>query len=82
MYNESGSRVLCLAGGEGAPELTETLKNLGINGVAVAALGWLVRWDLAASDRDKVLVQREEGLARLQVGSQEAEQPKSGSFQI
>lgn len=54
-------------GAEGAPDLTESLKNLAINGAAVAALGWLVRRDLSSSDRDKRLVLREESLARLQV---------------
>lgn len=57
------------AGGDEAPDLTETLKNLAINGAAVAALGWIVRRDLTTSDRDKKVVVREESLARLQVSS-------------
>lgn len=57
------------AGGDDAPELTETLTNLAINGAAVAVLGWVVRRDLTTSDRDKKVVVREESLARLQVSS-------------
>jgi hypothetical protein len=56
-----------LAGGDGAPDLTETLQNLGINGAAVALLGFIVSRDLAASERDKQVVKSEEALGRLQV---------------
>lgn len=56
-------------GGEGAPDVTETLKNLAINGGAIAVLGFIVRRDLTSSDRDKRIVEREESLARLQVGA-------------
>jgi len=51
--------------------VTETLKNLGINGAAVAAFGFIVRRDLAANERDKRIVQREESLARLQASYNE-----------
>lgn len=63
-----GARLVqAIQGGEGAPDTTETLKNLAINGAAVAVLGWIVRRDLTTSDRDKRVVLREESLARLQV---------------
>lgn len=55
------------AGGDGAPDLPETLKNLAINGAAVAGLGFIVQRDLASSQRDKKVVEREESLARLLV---------------
>ena len=51
------------AGGE---DLAQPLQNLAINGAAVAVLGFLLRRDLRASERDKVTVRREEALARLQ----------------
>lgn len=63
-------------GGEGAPDVTETLKNLAINGAAIAALGYIVRRDLNSSDRDKRVVEREESLARLQVRGHGAQSPK------
>ena len=51
------------AGGE---DLAQPLQNLAVNGAAVAVLGFLLRRDLRASERDKVTVRREEALARLQ----------------
>mmetsp|Transcript_11959 Transcript_11959/g.35812 ORF Transcript_11959/g.35812 Transcript_11959/m.35812 type:complete len:375 (-) Transcript_11959:4171-5295(-) len=59
--------VQSLQGGDGAPDLPETLKNLAINGAAVAGLGFIVQRDLASSQRDKKVVEREESLARLLV---------------
>lgn len=56
-----------VAGGEGAPDVTESLQNLGINGLAVAVLGWLVARDLKGREQDEIVVAREESLARLQV---------------
>lgn len=55
------------AGGEGAPDLAETLKNLAINGAAVAVLGFIFSRDLTGSQKDRRVVEREEALARLQV---------------
>lgn len=56
-----------VVGGDGAPDVNETLKNLAINGAAIAGLGFIVRRDLRSSDRDKRIVEREESLAKLQV---------------
>lgn len=55
------------AGGEGAPDLGETLTNLAINGAAVAVFGFVFRRDLRGSQADRKIVEREEALARLQV---------------
>ena len=52
--------------GTGGEDLAQPLQNLAINGAAVAVLGFLLRRDLQASERDKVTVRREEALARLQ----------------
>ena len=54
-------------GGEGAPDLTETLKNLVINAGAVAALSFLLARDLQSGGRDKRNIERAESLSRLQV---------------
>ena len=54
-------------GGEGAPDLTETLKNLAINAAAVAGLSFLLARDLQGSSKDRLAIQREESLSRLQV---------------
>ena len=55
------------SGGEGAPNLVETLQNLAINGAAVAVLGFIFQRDLKGSQSDRRIVEREESLARLQV---------------
>lgn len=55
------------AGGEGAPDLTETLLNLSINSVALAAFSFLFFRDLQGAERDKKVVDREELLGRLLV---------------
>jgi len=57
----------CIAGGEGAPDLTDTLKNLAINGAAVGVLGFIFQRDLKGQQSDKKVIEREEALARLQV---------------
>lgn len=55
------------AGGEGAPDLTETLKNFTINSAAFALLSWLFVRDFRAFEKDKLVVNREEALGRLLV---------------
>lgn len=55
------------AGGEGAPDLTETLLNLSINSAALAAFSFLFFRDLQGAERDKKVVDREELLGRLLV---------------
>lgn len=59
--------VYSLKGGEGAPDLTDTLKNLTINGAAVGVLGFIFQRDLKGQKSDKRIIEREEALARLQV---------------
>lgn len=56
-----------LTGGEGAPELTESLLNVTINGAALAAFSWLFLRDYRAAEKDKRMVDREEALGRLLV---------------
>ena len=58
---------LCTAGGEGAPDLTDSLKNLVINAVAVVGLSLLLARDLQSSSKDNRVLEREEALSRLQV---------------
>lgn len=55
------------AGGEGAPDLQETVQNFGINSAALGVLGFFVYRDVSAARRDQAVVEREEALARLQV---------------
>ncbi len=55
------------AGGEGAPELSESLLNFSINAAALALLSWLFSRDVAAAQRDSKVVEREEALGRLLV---------------
>ena len=55
------------AGGDGAPDLTETLQNFAINSAAFALLSFLFVRDIQSQDRDQRTIQREEMLGRLQV---------------
>ncbi len=55
------------AGGNGAPDLTETLLNLSINSAALAAFSFLFFRDLQGAERDKKVVDREELLGHLLV---------------
>ena len=55
------------AGGEGAPELTESLLNLSINSAALAGFSFLFLRDLQGAERDRKVVDREELLGRLLV---------------
>ncbi len=61
------SRHPIAAGGEGAPNLTESLNNFAINSAALAALSWVFARDLRSQARDRRVIEREEALARLQV---------------
>eukprot|EP00879_Flechtneria_rotunda_P008535 GHRR01008942.1.p1 GENE.GHRR01008942.1~~GHRR01008942.1.p1 ORF type:complete len:328 (+),score=78.40 GHRR01008942.1:90-1073(+) len=62
-----GRLAAAFRGGEGAPDLTETLTNLGINSTALAVLGFLVLRDLQARDKEMRVTRREEELGRLQI---------------
>ena len=55
------------AGGEGAPDLNETLTNLAVNAGGLAVLSWLVSRDITAQGRDREIIAREEELAKLQI---------------
>lgn len=59
--------IAALKGGEGAPDLTETLQNFGINAAAVTVLSFLLYRDFAGQRKDQTIVEREETLAALQV---------------
>ena len=56
------------SGGSDAPDLNPVLLNVVINGVGIAGTSWLFQRDLRARQRDRSSVEREEALARLQVG--------------
>ncbi|CAD7695268.1 unnamed protein product [Ostreobium quekettii] len=56
-----------LKGGEGAPDLQESITNLGINLAAVVVLGFLFYRDVSQSDKDAAVTAREEALGALQV---------------
>lgn len=56
-----------MAGGEGAPDLQETLQNFAINSAAVAVFGFIFNRDINKQRSDKATIEREESLARLQV---------------
>ena len=55
------------AGGEGAPDLQESVQNFGINSAALAVLSFLLWRDFSKERADIQTASREEGLARLQV---------------
>lgn len=59
--------IAALKGGEGAPDLNETLQNFGINAAAVAVFSFLLYRDFAGQRKDQTIVEREETLAALQV---------------
>ncbi len=59
---------MLLAGGPDAPELTESLTNLGVNVTAVVVLSFLLYRDVSAKQQAVRITNREEGLGRLQVG--------------
>jgi hypothetical protein len=59
------------AGGEGAPDLQETLQNFGINAAALAVLSFFVLRDVSSQNKDQQVITREEALGKLQVGGSE-----------
>ena len=56
-----------LQGGEGAPDLNDSLKNLAINSAAVAAFSFLFARDFRGSARDRAAAEAEESLSRLEL---------------
>lgn len=63
-----GTRLIrALQGGEGAPDLPETLQNLAINVAAVALLGAVVVNDVRSKQKDVQITTREETLGMLQL---------------
>lgn len=54
-------------GGPGAPDLTESLTNLGVNLGALAVLVFLLSRDLKDRDKAAQVTEREEALGRLLV---------------
>lgn len=61
------AKGLIQGGGKDAPELNGILLNLVINGTGIATTSWLFRRDLRARQHDRLTVEREESLARLQI---------------
>lgn len=57
--------VKALQGGEGAPELAETVQNFGINSGVLALLLFLLWRDLQTKSRDEKVTEREEEMGRL-----------------
>ena len=55
------------AGGVGAPQLSEELKNFSITAGAAAVLGSIFQRDLRGQLRDGAAIEREEALGRLLV---------------
>ena len=61
-----GARLVsALQGGDGAPDLADTLQNFGINVAAVAVFGFVFARDFKAARADAAASAREEALARL-----------------
>ena len=60
-----------IKGGEDAPDLGETIGNLAVNAVAVAAFATLFRGELEAREKTQEKVKREEALGRLRVNAAE-----------
>ena len=59
--------VQALKGGDGAPDLNESLRNLAINSAAVAAFSFLFARDFKGSARDKAAAEAEESLSKLEL---------------
>ena len=59
--------VQALQGGEGAPDLNDSLRNLAINSAAVAAFSFLFARDFKGSARDRAAAEAEESLSRLEL---------------
>ena len=63
-----GTRLVkTMQGGEGAPDFTETVTNLGINAVALVVFSFLLRGELKGREQIIRKVEREEELGRLGV---------------
>ena len=63
-----GTRLVkAMQGGEGAPDFTETVTNLGINAVALVVFSFLLRGELKGREQIIRKVEREEELGRLGV---------------
>lgn len=56
-----------LRGGEGAPDLNDSLRNLAINAAAVAAFSFLFARDFKGSARDRAAAEAEESLSKLEL---------------
>lgn len=56
-----------IKGGEGAPDLTESLQNFGINSAVLAVLGAVLYRDAQSKQKSLQVTDREELLSRLQV---------------
>lgn len=63
--------VLAFQGGEGAPELTESLINFGVNAGVLTLAGVLLYRDNKAKEKSVEVTDREELLSRLQVRDME-----------
>lgn len=59
--------VQAVKGGDGAPDLNESLRNLAINSAAVAAFSYLFARDFKGSARDRAAAEAEESLSRLEL---------------
>ncbi|GLC51467.1 hypothetical protein PLESTB_000505700 [Pleodorina starrii] len=62
-----GRLVKSIAGGPDAPDLTESLTNLGVNTVAVAVLSYLLYRDVSQKQEAVRITTREEVMGRLQI---------------
>uniref|UniRef100_A0A061RBA2 Uncharacterized protein n=1 Tax=Tetraselmis sp. GSL018 TaxID=582737 RepID=A0A061RBA2_9CHLO len=63
----TGRLIAAIRGGEGAPDLQQTLQNFGINAGALALLVFLLARDQRRKKRELGVIEREERLAKLQV---------------
>lgn len=59
--------VAATRGGEGAPDLQESIQNFAINSGALALFIFLLVRDFSGQSKDQIIVEREEKLAELQV---------------
>jgi hypothetical protein len=59
--------IAAIKGGEGVPDLEETLKNFAINLTAFAGLAFVFSRDIKSQSSDALVIASEEELGRLQV---------------
>lgn len=59
--------VRALPGGEGAPDLTESVTNFFVNSIVLAIISVILKRDLDAKQKALKVTDREELLSRLQV---------------